>query len=191
MRGIIPFVFLICIACGGQQRQRVITYYNIDSLVSSQQDLLVARHPLLNKKAYIDSDSSITDFKPGREQWTNELDIFKKIDINSPKLVGLYTTSTADDTHSNLKVRTLTTNDEDAEVKYLKLYYLDRLEKLKKIEALYIERNPIYASSREVTMVFDDFEGQGILKRYQVRGMQKTVLQDTVRFEISGQLNFH
>ena len=190
MKSIIPFVFLVLAACGGQQRTRISTYYNIDSLVSAQQQWLMTLEPLLNKTAHIDSDSSLSNFRPDSTQWANELDVFKKVDINKPTLDGLYTITVSDDTNSNLAVRTLSTDSREAEVKYLKLYYLDQLEKLKKIEALYIERNPIYASRREVTLVFDEVQNKRLLKRYKISGSQKMILQDTVKFEVDGQLHF-
>ncbi len=190
MRIVFLIVFPLLLGCSGQQRDRVVMYYDVDSLISAQQNLLTIRGARLIKQARIDSDSSEKDFVPDSLQWVNELSIFKKTDINKAMLRGLYTSSVADDTNSNLTIRTLATDSREAEVKYLKLYYLNEIKNLRKMEALWVEQNPIYISSRKLSLTFEDISEKLLLKGYKIDGTQKMILQDTVRFEVVGKLDF-
>ncbi|TRX61361.1 hypothetical protein FNH22_04710 [Fulvivirga sp. M361] len=165
-------------------------YYKVDSLISAQQVALYTNNAALEKKAYIGADSAVVTFTPDSVQWQDELNILKKADISNPTLDGIYVSEITDDPNSNLTVRTTSTDKVDAEVKFFKLYYLERVGELRKFEAMWEEKNPLNSSQKIVTLFFEDIHDQVLLKSYKIKGTQKMILQDTVKFEITGTIKY-
>ncbi|MEL7005511.1 MAG: hypothetical protein AAFN93_22680 [Bacteroidota bacterium] len=162
-------------------------YYNLDSLITQQQSLLTKAKATVDKKARISGDSSETSFEPDSLEWADELNVFREATINMPVLKGLYKTETKEDDKSNLKIKEFSPIDnQELEVSYLRIYYLDNIENIRKLEAEYIEDNPIYHSERTFIMMFDDINNQPVLSGYYIKGDQKMILQDTMSFEIQG-----
>lgn len=165
-------------------------YYPLDSLISAQQEVLSKSQITLEKKAFIDTDSSTALFQPDSLQWRNELDIFKKADITNPSLRGLYSSTISDDPNSNLTILTFNADQPNAEVKFIKLYYLDKIEELRKVEAMWEEKNPLNSSQKKITLLFEDIRDQVLLKSYEITGAQKMIMQDTVRFDVIGKIKY-
>ena len=74
--------------------------------------------------------------------------------------------------------------DKKVPVRELKFFYLRDFGSLKKIEAIYAEQNMLYASTRTMTMDFDDLNGAASLTGYRLEGVQKMALSDSVYFSI-------
>ncbi|MTI23133.1 hypothetical protein E1176_19040 [Fulvivirga sp. RKSG066] len=184
---------LVVLGCSENSKpsKNTVYYFDIDSLLQKQHELLLTSEAKINKHAFVDGDTSTTTYLPDSANWKDELAFFKKMNINKPVLKDVYNTSVVDDTQSNLKIKQFIPEGEDTddlEVQYLKLYYLEDLNGLKKIEAHYKEDNPIYKSSRYFTMYFDDITGKTALKKFVVKGGQKMILKDSVVFEVSGEV---
>lgn len=166
-------------------------YYNLDSLINEQQMALQTIKPMLNKRARITNDSSQNSFTPDSLSWSNELNIFKEANINIPVLQGLYQSEVRDDDRSNLKIKEFTpVEDQNLKVSFLRIYYLDNIQNIRKLEAKYVEDNPIYHSGKDLRMVFEDINGKPMLSKYTIHGSQKMILQDTVSFEIEGMVRY-
>ncbi|MBL3654642.1 hypothetical protein [Fulvivirga sediminis] len=163
-------------------------YYNIDSLMAAQKHLLISKGAVIHKSAVVAGDTATSTIQPDSSVWDKEFKIFENININKPTLRGLYTEKNDQDNKSNLKVRSYTTDNEDAEIKYLKIYYLDNLSNIKKVEAKYEEDNPIYQSARFLRLTFDDINKEAVLTKYQIIGNQKTILRDPVKIKINAKV---
>jgi hypothetical protein len=182
---LLVFASCIIVSCT-TETQRTQNFYNIDSLIAVQVDLLLARKAGLNKKASLNNVEKVTTTVPaGVSQWKNELDIFMELDaINKPMNKESYKVDTYADPRSNLKVKSFKT-ELDLPVKYLLVYYHQTLKDVRKIEAEYNETNTLYSSSRFLTMEFQNISDQTIVTSYSVNGGQKMFLDDSVEYKIN------
>ncbi|HRK55604.1 MAG TPA: hypothetical protein PK185_16935 [Cyclobacteriaceae bacterium] len=164
-------------------------YFDIDSLINQQLRYLEKTEASLSKMASIDSATDRSNFKPDSTSWANELEVFLHLDvINKPIYVGAYEVMDGEkDTNSNLTIRSFVANRE-VPVKSLKLYYQGSPKKLRKLEAVLSEQNSLYYTSRKFSMEFEDVNGQAVISRHDVRGTQKMILRDSVKFSISSKI---
>ncbi|MEM6524089.1 MAG: hypothetical protein AAGF85_07250 [Bacteroidota bacterium] len=182
-------IFMIFLAsCQSVQPSAVDEYISIQDLLNSQYELLTTTNSSLSKRATSGSDSSYVFILHDSVQWKKELGIFERLEINQPKLKGKYEISIQEDQFSNLTITSYTTLDNEAEVKYLKLYYLDDESNFRKIEAEWQESNPIYTSKRILNLFFEDLSGEIILSGYEVTGSQKMLLQDEDAFSLKAKV---
>jgi hypothetical protein len=157
------------------------SFYNIDSLVSSQVHLLRSRE--LNKTVSIDDKEENNRLVPDSLQWANELDIFRLIEqVNKASFRDAYVVSDVRDTNSNLIVREIKAQRE-VPVPMMRLFYLRTPNDLRRIEATLVEENALYTNSRRMVLELDRNHE---LHRYRVDGIQKMTVGDSVRFTIYG-----
>lgn len=180
------------IGCGSPPSESDTTYYyNLDSLINSQQQALLTTEAKLHKLGRIGNDSSVNVIAPDSLTWVDELGVFREIDINQPVLQGLYQVANRNDDKSNLKIREfIAAEGEDLKVTYLRLYYLNDLSQVRKLEAEYHEDNPIYNSGRVLEMEFEDIKGTPMLSAYAITGSQKMMLQDLTTFSIQAEVKY-
>ncbi|MEQ8362235.1 MAG: hypothetical protein RH948_05145 [Cyclobacteriaceae bacterium] len=164
-------------------------YFDIDSLIDRQLLYLKETGASLSKVATIDSTKDNTNFKPDSASWANELEVFRHLDIiNKPIYVDAYEViDGVKDANSNLTVRSFVANRE-IPVKSLKLYYQDSPHKLRKLEATLSEQNSLYYTARKFSMELENVGQQMVVSMYDVRGVQKMILRDSVKFSISSEV---
>jgi hypothetical protein len=183
--GALCFIFLL--SCE-QETPREYAYYPVDSLIHAQVKLLNASEAVLHKKAEIDGVEDETSFTPkDSTAWANELDIFFELSlINNPVHTGKYVVESGlKDPNSNLSIRSYTGIDV-LPVVYLKLFYLDDLSNIRRIEALYREENVLLKGSRLLILEFQKIKDKIVLTAYSIEGSQKMLLGDSVKFSIKG-----
>ncbi len=182
-------IAILLSSCLKQPENVAINYFNLDSLLVEQKAHFMLNNMQLEKWAFVDEDTSQNTYTPDSLGWKDELAFFNKMNINKPVLQGVYKESVENDVNSNLKVKSfIPQHGADVEVQYLKLYYLNELSNLKKIEALYLENNPIYKSERKFTLLFEEKSGSSLIDRFFVEGSQKMILKDSVKFKIEGHI---
>ncbi|MEM9297362.1 MAG: hypothetical protein AAGA64_03160 [Bacteroidota bacterium] len=181
--------FILLVSCQSVEQKVIDEYFDVTGLIHEQFQLLELKRATLSKVAIFGSDTAKADIVPDSSQWKNELRIFERIDINKPQWRGQYQIEDTEDRFSNLTIRTFTTTNDEAEVKYLRLYFLDHVADLRKIEARWQENNPIYKSQRDLTLHFEDINDSIILNGYEIKGIQKMTLQDEVSFSINAGIN--
>ncbi len=187
--GLLVIFLIVMMSCQQQQRTEI-KYYNIDSLITSQLDILNSIKPSITKVATIDSTQDQSTFTPDSTLWANELAVYRHLDvINKPIYVDAYNVSDEQDSNSNLKVRAFTAI-KDVPLKSLRIYYQDTPDKVKRIEASLNEQNSLYYSSRKFSIELDDLNNQMALIRFSVEGTQKMILRDSVNFSISTKVNY-
>lgn len=176
-----------------ERQQTASLYYNIDSLVNEQILYLTQTKAGLRKQGEINSVAQDTTFVPADSAaWARELDIFTEIGmVNKPINQGAYEVMDGlDDPSSNLTIRSFIANKE-LSVVYLKLFYLETPDKLRKIEALYQQENTLLKSNRNLVMEFTDMYNKSILTSYSIVGEQKMFVGDTVNFTITGTVHLN
>jgi len=178
---VLSAMLLALAGCTGKPSATQNTFYNIDSLVSSQINSLKSRE--LNKTVSIGEKQEQIKITPDTTQWKNELEIFRLIaQVNKPSFRDAYLVSDVRDTNSNLMVREIKAQRE-VPVPLMKLFYLRSLDDLRKIEATVVEENAVYSNSRRMVL---ELARNHELHSYRVEGFQKMVMSDSVRFVIEG-----
>lgn len=163
-------------------------YYPLDSLLQDQVQFLTQSKAGLSKQAIIDGEAETKSFIPkDTSAWKFELDVFAQLnDINKPTNVGKYRTERdVKDVNSNLFIYTIKST-EKLPVSFLKIYYLDNLSNIRKIEGLYCEESSLLTSSRHLSMEFQNINNKIVLTSYSMKGGQKMLLADSVQFSVHG-----
>ena len=94
----------------------------------------------------IEEGTEQTEQTPDAEQWERELNVFRTIDINKPRLVPLYTSATEYDMNG-IAVTTYESLEPDATVVRRIQYRMDQGELLS-LEAEMSDKKPIYSNKR-------------------------------------------
>lgn len=189
MRSVV-FILLIVIALASCETKRTDAkyYYALDSVLNEQVQYLTLSHATLSKKASIDGKEESTSFVPNdTTRWKYELDVFAELnDINKPANVGKYRIAQGvKDANSNLLIYTIEST-EQLPVVFLKVYYLDNLSNIRRIEGLYREESSLLKSSRELSIEFQNINNKIVLTSYSITGGQKMLLGDSVQFSVNG-----
>lgn len=190
MRVPVFLFFIFSVSCQGVDKKGIVEYFDIAAVINEQYRLLESREATLSKVAIFGSDTAKAAIVPDNSQWKSELGIFERIDINKPQWRGQYRVEDSEDTFSNLTIRTFTTTSDEAEIKYLRLYFLDDVTDLRRIEARWHENNPVYKSQRDFTLHFEDMNNSIIINGYEIKGIQKMMFQDEVSFSINAGINY-
>lgn len=167
-------------------------YFDFDSPISQQTQLLVQANIMLHKKTQVNKIFSDSTFTIDSLKLARELEVFRQIDvINKPLFRDSYSVYDGEkDNHSNLLVRTYRFIPKDSTVQspvpFIKIYYQDTPLIPKKIESVYQEKNSLYATKRILLLAFDDETGKNLISTYELKGTQKMILSDTTWFSVHG-----
>lgn len=185
---LVAFLFLLT-ACNRSSLTYDKPYFDFDSLVTHQIKSLSPLGDSIKKIALMDGKQDASNFKATEEVLRHELDVFQQLDvINKPIFKKAFLVSDEEDTKSNLKVRLYQLNPQSnlkSPVDFVRLYYLNNIHHLKKIESVYQEENALYFTKRSLTLEFEEKTDRSMLKRYAISGVQKMILNDSVKFTIS------
>jgi hypothetical protein len=175
------------VSCSNDKKTKAL--YPVDSLLQAQANYLSARKAHLKKVVFLGGKEEEISLAPKDIiAWRNELEIFTALDvINKPINRSYYSIEDLSDSRSNLKVKAFTTT-EDLPVRYIKIYYYQSPNKLRRLEAQFKESNSLYTSLRDLTMDFQQFGDTIVLTSYNIVGGQKMLLDDTVQYHITGSL---
>jgi hypothetical protein len=173
--------------------KKTVALYNADSLITTQVAYLSEHKARLHKVTKLDDkDSEAATVPDGARGWENELDIFRQLEsVNKPVNRSLYIVEKSSDVKSNLEVKTFMGQPEPGKkkvempVKYLKVYYQNTPDNIRKIEAQYDESNTLYTGSRFLKMEFQQVYNKTVLTSYSITGGQKMFMGDSVSYNIS------
>lgn len=191
IKNILPLAFLFSLsACNRSNLTYNKPHFDFDSLVTHQLKWLSPLGDSIKKIAVMDGKQDASAFQATEEALRHELDIFQQLDvINKPIFKKAFLISAEEDTKSNLKVRLYQFNQQSnikSPVDFVRFYYLNDIHHLKKIESVYQEENALYFTKRNLTVEFEEKADRSMLKRYSISGVQKMILNDSVKFTISG-----
>lgn len=183
---------LLVSGCIKKDLQRDSEYFNFDSLINSQVDALVKAKSTLTKSVLLNGKADQSMVAMDSASLAQELDVFRQLDlINKPLYKNAYEISDGEkDSQSNLTIRRYRVK-EIAPVSFVTFYYQNNFNKIKKIESVFREANPLYATERQMVLEFDDTSGNLLLSKYRLQGGQKMILSDSVLFDIEGIISFH
>jgi hypothetical protein len=168
-------------------------YFQVDSLLRAQTTYLTQSKAKLFKSARLGEKVDSASYVPkDTSEWLRELDaLYQLAAINKPVYQGLYTTKDLPDANSNLRVRSYEASggENDIPVRYLRLYYMGNLSRLKRIEGLYMESNPLYKGSNFISIQLQDVYNKTMVTSYSLKGAQKMILADSLDFVIDGEIS--
>lgn len=187
--GLPCFFVTLFFSCSDKEEHRA-KLYSIDSLVQAQAKYLSENNTTLTKVTMLGEVHDTVSVKPkDTTAWKKELEIFEALEIiNKPVNKDLYRIERFADDKSNLSVKAFTTKDY-LPVKYLKIYYHQSPDKIRKLQAQFNESNSLYRSTRSLTMEFQQVDNTPVLTSFSIIGSQKMFLGDSVRYKISGFLS--
>ena len=181
---------VLLFSCGQNiEKNQIGEYYNLDSLVSEQVRLLVRSQARLEKKAMINSREEEQTLEPDSLMWENELSMLREVDLNKPIYQARYSVKDGlSDNFSNLKIREFTAMDNKLDIRYIKVYYLGNINRLKKIETSFRSKNPLFYTQKQMKAEFEELQDKPVLSRYELLETQKLIFSDTLRFRLLTQV---
>lgn len=192
-RSLCFFILIVLLsACNKQNEKNDKAYFDFDSLVNAQVDVLGKHHSTLNKSVLLDGKTDQSAHATDSSLLAQELDVFRQLDlINKPLYRNSYEVIDGEkDTQSNLSVRKYKAKT-PTPVAFVNFYYHNHFAQIKKIEAVYEETNSLYATKRQLQLEFDDSTGTMMLSKYSLVGIQKMILSDSVKFSIEASFTSH
>lgn len=168
-------------------------YYNLDSLFQAQTQLLIASKATLTKTAELGEKKERKSFSPDSLGWIDEFGTLNELAlINKPTYRGLYLIHDEQDRKSNLRILSYSlkkgADNKKIPVRYVNIYYLGSLDRIKRIEGLYNEENELYRGSHYFSIELQDVYNKNMLTSYSIKGHQKMILADSVDFTIEGRI---
>jgi hypothetical protein len=185
----LSFACLLAVSCNEKPAQTFL--FNIDSLVSRQEEYLVTANARVHKHAVINGVADDTVLQD-KTIWKKELEIFRQLNaINKPVNKTNYLVDDGlFDPSSNLTVKAFSAKT-DLPVQYVRVFYDESIARPRKIEALYRNANVLYANTRVLTMEFENLNNEIVLTSYSILGGQKMMLGDSVMFTIDAEITIN
>src|SRR5690606_4169452 len=183
---------LLLAACERKAQRRAQAFYDLDSLLNTQITRLVELQPSLEKEAVINGESAKVVLRDlDSASWAREFEIFRQLDLNEKtRNASQYRGEHGlRDATSNLAIIQYTAM-QPLPLSYVRIYYQDTPEKIRRIEGEIFEENRLYASGRFLAMEFTDMNGGLAVVGYEIRGGQKMILGDSMKFAIKGALTY-
>ncbi|MBS1557307.1 MAG: hypothetical protein JST69_01165 [Bacteroidetes bacterium] len=177
-------------SCVSDEQKNKKIYFDFDSLMTAQVKNIKKNEIVLLKKTILNSLTDSLSLKPDSIQLKNEMEMFRQLDdINKPMYKGWYKIETKEDVNSNLKVRTFTTNTK-ATVPFVKLFFNQKINRLKRIESSWAENNAMMNTQRFLMLEFEDHNDQPRLMHYRVTGHQKVIFSKSVSLAVEGWIKY-
>ncbi len=184
---IIPLIGILSCTNPMERETDGLKYYDLNGLIDQQLVWLIELNPKIRKTAVLNGIPESSSMRLDSVQWARELKIFRDADLNKSRLRLEYRiVEDLSEPTSNLKIRLYEAiNKEMMEVEYLKIFYVEKEEDLRKLEASVREKNSLFSSKKTLYMTFeDDGNGSIKIKHFKIEGQQKMILMDTVKFSL-------
>ncbi|GAB2774405.1 hypothetical protein HNQ93_001050 [Hymenobacter luteus] len=152
-------------------------YFNLLGFLEKQATLLNGRKPVVEKQAVL-RDGHQETTRVTQTDWAKELQIFQQADINKPALRGLYQVDCVT-TPAGL-VRRSYRRQPGTEHPVEQLTVVSRGGSVQELTATVAQDNPLVYSAKTMTLRCQN----GQISSYQVSGVQKLVLFDSVRYAV-------
>lgn len=182
------FFLIVTCACENtaEESRRFSAYYDVDSLINAQLVLYSDMSVKVQKTAELNSATDTTTYFADSLRLAQELNVFRKANINKPAFEGLY--SQSDSTSDGKRIVTYepVEEDNDLEVKYLQLTYSG--DHLIKVDARVEEDHWLYDSRRILQLELNPDQAPGFITNYFIEGTQKMILRDRSNFIVEADI---
>jgi hypothetical protein len=159
--------------------------------MNQQIAMLDSLNPSVKIKARIKGEEeSITTHK-NSSAWHASLKLFSDADINQPVLQGSYVVKDTFDHDKRLKLKLYEVRENtDTSIPYLKVYYQDSINNVRRIETVYEESNMLYSTQRKMSADFDNAGGKLRLIQFDAHGRQKMLFKDSILFDLQAEIEY-
>jgi hypothetical protein len=151
-------------------------------LLDAQVQQLTARHPGVTKHVALRGGAPETVQVP-QVKWADELQIFYQADINKAALRGAYRLDSTTEA-SGATRRTYTAQPGHPNASVTRLSVLSTGGQPQELEATLRQDNVLFSGQKQLHLTLQ----QGQLHTYEVRGTQKLILFDTLRYQTQAQV---
>ncbi len=180
-------LLIIFVSCNVENNTpgKIRTYYSIDSVLNQQREILNNLNPRLQKLAWVDQQQDTTSVRLDSAGWAREMQIFNNISINKPALRDSYLIdSTQAEDGIWVSYTAKEALKEELEIEYMHIFFNNN-RKLQEVELLYKELGSLYNSKRKMHLGFNQNQ---LLSNYKIKGYQKIILKDTIRYRINASI---
>ncbi|GAA3938618.1 hypothetical protein [Hymenobacter algoricola] len=175
-----PLLLLVG-ACGPEeaaqagQPTRPPLYFDVKGLLDAQTALLTRQNPAVEKQVQLRGGAQETA-RVAHVDWSKELQVFYQADINKTALLGAYAALPPEPTAAGLRQTYVRKPGIEHAVEQLAVVS-DRAG-VREVTATLSQDNPLFFSQKKLVLSYE----AGRLRSYRVRGLQKLVLFDTLRY---------
>ena len=180
--GVLAVAVMACNSDGGVGQPAVVRkplYFDLKGFLDKQTQLLTRRNPAVVKQVQLRAGHGETT-KVARTDWSKELQIFYQADINKAALRGAYTVEPPVPATMGLQQQTYRRKpgiDNAVE----RLMVVSGPQGVREVAATLSQDNALFFSRKELLLR----TSRGLLVDYQVTGVQKLILFDTLRYSAS------
>lgn len=163
-------------------------HFAFDSLLQSQILWLSSRDAAVSKTVELNGTAQTITIAPvDTGDWRRELELFARLEhLNNRETFDQYRVTTYPDPGSNLTIRHY--HADALPLMDVKLYYLANPGELRKVEASIRQRNSLYQSAENLSLIFTNVHNKSTLTSYSVTGGQHMVFGDSVQFSNTGSI---
>jgi hypothetical protein len=155
-------------------------YFDVKGYLDAQVARLNQLQPAVEKQVQLRNGRQETT-RVTKTDWAKELQIFYQADINKPALRGLYAADAAPKLQNGVVRETYALQPgNDAPVKRLTVEAAQESGVTQQLTATVQQDNPLFYSEKKLLLAVRN----GQLTEYEVRGVQKLVFFDTVRYSV-------
>ncbi|MBO0360345.1 hypothetical protein J0X19_20460 [Hymenobacter sp. BT186] len=180
-------VALLLAACGSEDASvrpaanRKPNYFDVKGLLDTQIAELNRRQPAVEKQVRL-RNGKIETTRVAKTDWNKELQVFYQADINKPALRGAYSeTDSAAGQPDGVKVYKLVAPDAKAPVVSLAVNTPGAVPSTaQELTAIVRQDNALFYSEKRLRLRTQS----GALKEYEVQGVQKLIMFDTVYYTV-------
>lgn len=156
-----------------QQNARGSSYFDLESILDQQFELLVSRDMKISKEVFIDGQSEVIEVIPDSSIWKSELLVFEPFDPGKDRYTNAFQVTEFEDK----TIRYEKLPDENQSLRWVEVF---QEEGDLRFRAEILEEASIYTTRKTVELVVE----AGILKSYSLQGFQKMLLRDTAYFQL-------
>lgn len=188
MTKLFSILFLGLLACKPSLEVKQKDQFNFDSLVRVQAKWLNHQDVDLKKLTSVGNVNVVESILDSNKiKWEKELAPFLVIDwVNKPAYRDNYQVSILQDDKSNLKIKYWNAEAKGPPIRTLKVSYLNKLDKIKSIEAVLEEESLGFTSHKQMRLQFSLFGGKTVLESYKISAYQKFFIGGGEYFTIEG-----
>jgi len=170
---------LMAISCQPMSDFEVERFFQLDSLLVKQAVLLTEKNVSVTKSVKMDDQFETISFSADTARWAKEFQIIKDFSLNKTNYIGAFKVE-----QKGKSVAYIKKLDQPIPINYFKVVYNNEL---KSVSGQYYEDKDIFQHERNFELQFNN---NGLLSVYKIWGFQKMILQDTIKYDIKGTIQF-
>ncbi len=175
-----------CVPTVEKKQDAIDEYYDIKGLIDRQVSLLDSISPSLSKWAIIDGTEEKDKITLPDTAWGEELSIFRSMDINKPLLLDSYD-RIIDDNGEEKVISLISKTPKSTNVDTL-IISIKKDQQPARIYAYLSNQNTLFKTSKNMEMIFKEYQKRNMLESYTIHGWQKMISKDTTKFDIKARI---